>query len=143
MSFKVVILVLCLGYISAKGTQSFLQNKVSDDTDRIIKDRVALVNLDTEVTTDWPDNSCDVLDEINHLRTDPVGFSDQYLVPMLPKFSPYDYGGQDYWIYQSDWGRILKQEGPSAVQECIDVLNDPTLPAMEPLAYSDALGRAA
>ena len=89
--------------------------------------------------TDWPNNPCDVLAEINHLRVDPVGFSDAYLVPMLMHFEPYDYNGKDYWIYDSPWGRILKQEGPLAVRECIDVLNDPNLDDMGPLAYSDEL----
>ena len=93
--------------------------------------------------TDWPNNPCDVLAEINHLRVDPVGFSDAYLVPMLMHFEPYDYNGKDYWIYDSPWGRILKQEGPLAVRECIDVLNDPDLPEMLPLTYSDELGMAA
>ena len=143
MSYKVVILCLCLGYTSARGTESFLQDKlVQEDDDDVVTEAIAMINLDT-VEVDWPNNSCDVLAEINHLRTDPAGFSDLYLTPMLSHFEPYNHNGKNKWIYDSPWGRILKGEGPSAVRECIDVLNDPDLPEMLPLTYSDELGMAA
>jgi len=99
--------------------------------------------LDTIVGFDWPNDPCDVLNEINHLRTDPVGFADTYLVPMLDKFSPYTYSGQDMFLYDSEFGGILTHEGSAAVQECIDALKDPELPPMDPLVYSDELGSAA
>ena len=143
MFAKVLILVACLGYINAKGLDSFLKVDEPEGTEDFVTTLNAFATLNTETGYDWPNDSCDVLAEINHLRSDPVGFADQYLVPMLDKFSPYEYNGSDYFLYDSEWGGILTHEGEAAVQECIDALKDPNLPAMEPLAYSDELNNAA
>jgi len=69
-----------------------IENEEVQEDDDVVRDELLTPRL-AGVETDWPNNSCDVLAEINHLRTDPKGFSDQYLVPMLENFSPYDYGG--------------------------------------------------
>ena len=134
MASSILLISLCLTGIYAVNPASFLQKREE------VLVGPQLLALEAADGFEWPNDSCEMLDEINHMRRDPVGYADMYLVPMLDKFSPYNYNGKAMWVFNSGYGSMLSYEGAAAVQECIDALKDPDLPPMEPLKYSDELG---
>lgn len=94
-----------------------------------------LHRLDTARDTEYmTEAEKDVVLEMNKVRSDPRKYAELYLKPRLQYFN-----GNRYSVPGQT--TIITQEGASAVQECIDKLND--MAGMEPLKPEKGLYLAA